>query len=196
MMDDKDIVDVRGASKLLGLHEETVRAMARDGRIPGFKVGRVWRFNRRSLHEWAEAQWKREPLRSVLVVDDDEAVRELARRFIENAGFRVMAAEGGRQALDMMREELPDVVVLDLRMPEMDGPTTLRAIRDGYGDVPVIIITGYPDSDLMVRALDYGPFTLLAKPFDPHQLVASVLVASVRMACNGVGETASIRQEA
>jgi excisionase family DNA binding protein len=180
MMDDRDIVDVRGASELLRLHEETVRCMAREGRIPAFKVGRVWRFSRRSLHEWAQGQWKQEPLNSVLIVDDDEAVRNVARQVMERAGFRVLTAEGGTQALAIMRQDLPNVVLLDLRMPGMDGPTTLKAIRAEHGDVPVIIITGYPDSELVVRALDHGPVTLLAKPLDRRQLIASV-----QAACDG-----------
>ena len=120
----------------------------------------------------------------MLVVDDEEYIRDTIGRIIEEEGFRVMTASGGREALEIMRQDPPDVVLLDLKMPDMDGPTTLKQIRKAHGLIPVIIITGYPESDLMSETLDYCPVTLLAKPLDP-----SLVLRAVRTVLEGSGVT-------
>ncbi len=179
MMHDDDILDSREASKLLRLHEETLRRLTREGKIPAFRVGRRWRYNRRTLDAWARGQ-QQAPARdqkTVLVVDAEEGVRVDVRRIMEAAGFRVAAASGGHEALGMMRQELPDVVLLDLNMPDMDGPATLRAIRTAYEGIPVVIITAYPDSGLMAKALDYAPLLVLAKPVESQRLLSSIRTA-------------------
>jgi excisionase family DNA binding protein len=180
MIHEGEIIDVSTAARLLGLHEETLRRMARNGQIPAFKVGRGWRFNRSTLHEWAEAQRRPETRKRVLVIDDQELDLELIGVAVEEAGFTVVTANSGAKALDIMRQELPDIVLLDLKMPGMDGPTVLSEIRKAYGSIPVILITGYPDSDLVSKALDFGPVTLLAKPVNPQQLASTA-----QMALNG-----------
>ena len=184
MIDDKDIVNARRAAELLGLHEETVRRLARENKIPSFKVGGVWRFNKHSLHQWAESQSVRYPprpnLETVLVVDDEEYIREIVGRIVEEAGYRVMTASGGAEALDMMRREPPDIVLLDLKMPDMDGPTTLKEIREIYRLLPVIVITGYPESELVAEMLSFCPVTLLAKPLEPE-----LVLQTIRTVLNG-----------
>ncbi len=176
MIDESDVVDARKAGELLGLHEVTVRRLARENKIPAFKVGGVWRFNRTSIHLWAESQVSQPNLKTVLIVDDDELVRDSLGRIIERAGYRVVTARGGADALVLMQAELPDLLLLDLKMPDMDGPTTLRHIRESFGFIPVIIVTGYPESDLMTKTLECSPVTLVAKP-----VVASQLLQAVRM---------------
>lgn len=180
MIHEGEIIDVSTAARLLGLHEETLRRMARDSQIPAFKVGRGWRFNRTTLHEWAEAQQRPEARKRVLVIDDEELDLELTGVAIEEAGFTAVAANSGLRALEIMRQNLPDIVLLDLKMPGMDGPTILREIRQAHGNLPVVLVTGYPDSDLVAEALEYGPVTLLRKPVNARQLASAV-----QMALNG-----------
>ncbi len=189
MIGENDVLDARRAGELLGLHEETMRRLAREGKIPAFKVGGVWRFNKSSLHRWAESQSQRQPPRkgrkTVLIVDDDEYVCDSVGRTVEEAGFRVLTASGGSEAVELMRGQVvPDLVLLDLVMPDMDGPTTLKEIRKAHGAIPVIVLTGYPESDLVAETLDYCPVTLVAKPPDP-----AMLVRTVRAVLNGVGTT-------
>ena len=78
------------------------------------------------------------------------------------------------QALPLIRRELPDVVLLDLNMPKMDGPTLLKEIRKMARDLPVIIITAYPDADLMAEALKYWPILVLLKPLEPNRLIEAL----------------------
>ncbi len=73
-----------------------------------------------------------------------------------------------------MERQVPDVLLIDLEMPGMNGAEVLKEIRQNWGPVPVIVHTGYPDSELMRRALESSPFTVLAKPSAEHQLVETV----------------------
>jgi len=111
---------------------------------------------------------------NLLVVDDDPQMREMLRQLLEREGYNVDAAAGGGEALNSMRRQTPDVVLLDLAMPEPDGPATLKEVRKGWGNLPVIVHTGYADSDLVKRALEFSPFTLLVKPCPAAQLLETV----------------------
>ena len=110
----------------------------------------------------------------VLVVDDDGEVREALGRILQDNGFDVATVAGGTEALQRIGHKAPDVVVLDLMMVGLDGPTTLKEIRKNLGPIPVIVHTGYPDGDLMQRALESSPFSLLAKPCSPKRFVETV----------------------
>lgn len=177
MNGEKETLTIREAAAFLGAHPQTVRKLARRGGIPAFKVGQDWRFRKDALERWVDTHHARSRKPRVLVVDDEGAMREVTRRVLESEGYDVATAADGAEALNRMLGEAPSVVLLDLEMPVMDGPTTLKAIREAHGDVPVIIITGYPDSDLMSRSLEYGPLLVLAKPFRKQQLLEGILTA-------------------
>ena len=182
MDSERDILDARQAADLLQIHEETLRRLAREGKIPAFKVGGVWRFKRSFLHAWADQnQIVERPEIKVLVIDDDESVLRIVGQTIEAAGWKPLLASSGTEALELMAGDTPDAILLDLKMPDMDGPTTLKNIRDIYGDIAVIILTAYPESDLMARALEYGPITLLSKPIE-----MTLLVKTIASAINGI----------
>ncbi|MFQ5739177.1 MAG: response regulator [Acidobacteriota bacterium] len=176
MVEIEDVLDAREAANYLRINEQTVRRLARDSEIPAFKVGGSWRFKRSSLDRWSDLQERRPKAkqRSVLVIDDEEVVRGVLKATLEGKGFQVTAVAGGADVIPLLAERKPDVVFLDLKMPRMDGPTVLKKIRDGWGAVPVIVLTGYPDSDLMHRALEHSPITLLAKPSSPGQILQAV----------------------
>jgi PAS domain S-box-containing protein len=125
----------------------------------------------------------------VLVVDDDGEVRESLRRVLTDDGFDVATVAGGSEALQRIGQKTPDLVVLDLMMVGLDGPSTLKEIRKNLGPIPVIVHTGYPDGDLMQRALESSPFILLAKPCPPKQFVETV-----RRICHDNQPLASYRQ--
>ncbi|NWG87195.1 MAG: response regulator [Hydrogenophilaceae bacterium] len=109
---------------------------------------------------------------SLLVVDDEEANRLLISRRLEQAGYVVTTAENGRQALDMMRFERFDLVLLDLYMPEMDGLATLDAIKSDpkLSDVPVIMLTAAKTREMVAHSLSLGAADYLIKPINPIDL--------------------------
>jgi PAS domain S-box-containing protein len=111
---------------------------------------------------------------NLLLVDDDPAVREILSRVLERAEFAVATAEDGQSALQQIRRQVPDVVLMDLEMPGLDGPATLQEIRKHWRSLPVILHTGHVNGPLLNRALEWSPFTVLAKPCPMDQLVQTV----------------------
>ncbi len=142
--------------------------------MPAFKMGREWRFRRTTLDSWIESRQMGGAPSRVLVVDDEAAILRLVAAVLKQAGFDVVTAASGAAALDLAAQSLPDVIMLDLKMPDMDGPETLRRLRERGDDTPVIILSGYPDSELMHRALQFSPLMVLAKPAESGQLVEAV----------------------
>jgi PAS domain S-box-containing protein len=110
----------------------------------------------------------------VIIVDDDYGIRDTLRLVLEDQDFKVTTAEKGSDALQLMRQKTPDIVVLDLMMDGMDGPSTLKEIRRNWGVIPVIVYTGYPDGYLMRQAMQSSPFTLLAKSCPPKQFIETI----------------------
>ncbi len=112
----------------------------------------------------------------VLVVDDDRVNRMLLTRSLEREGHRVRCAENGLEALELLREEPCDVVLLDIVMPELDGVSLLERIKGDpvLHDVRVIMISGVDETDSVVRCIEIGADDYLPKPFDPILLRARI----------------------
>jgi two-component system, OmpR family, alkaline phosphatase synthesis response regulator PhoP len=110
---------------------------------------------------------------TILVVDDEKNIVQLARLYLSNEGFRVEEANDGRQALDKARSLNPDLIVLDLMMPEMDGFTVCKEIRK-TSNVPIIMLTARNEDVDKIVGLEVGADDYLTKPFNPRELVARV----------------------
>lgn len=114
---------------------------------------------------------------TVLVVDDERDVRTVARLMLKRAGYDVVEASNGREAVDAVAagSDRIDVVLLDVMMPEMDGHTALPAMREHVADLPVVFFSGYGRSEVAVHLEGDGPYTsFLGKPFDKKALVAEI----------------------
>ncbi len=109
----------------------------------------------------------------ILVVDDEPKIVKLARDYLEQGAFRVTSAGAGAPALEIARREHPDLIVLDLRLPDMDGLDVCRAIRR-ESDVPVLMLTARADEFDRLLGLELGADDYLTKPFSPRELVARV----------------------
>lgn len=120
----------------------------------------------------------------VLVVDDDDDIRTVLQMTLEHAGFQVLTAKDGAQAVEMARAELPDAVLLDVMMPRMDGLEALRAIRADArtGPIPVLLVTARTQTPDAVEGLDLGADDYITKPFDNDEVVARVQAAVRRAA--------------
>ena len=113
----------------------------------------------------------------VLAVDDETVVRSAIIRVMESLGLPVKEAQDGNQALEMMAGEPFDIVLLDIKMPGIDGIETIRRIRNGYPETVVIMITGYPSIQSAVESIKLGAMNYLVKPFRADELENLVLKA-------------------
>ena len=115
--------------------------------------------------------------RKILVVDDEPRMIKFIRLNLEHDGFEVYEATSGPQALEKMRDRLPDLILLDVMMPDLDGFETLRLVRE-ISIVPVIMLTAKGEEDDRVRGLELGADDYVTKPFSPRELVSRVRAAT------------------
>ncbi len=111
--------------------------------------------------------------RRILVVDDEERMVRFIRLNLEHGGFQVIEAFRGAQAIDKLRSGLPDLILLDVMLPDIDGFEVLRMIRE-ISSVPVIMLTAKGEEDDRVRGLELGADDYITKPFSPRELVSRV----------------------
>jgi len=117
---------------------------------------------------------------NLLVVDDEERFLSTTKILLEKRGFRTRTAPGGREALQALAEHFVDVVVLDVKMPGMDGVETLRRIKRDYPLVEVIMLTGHASVESAVEGLKLGAFDYVMKPCDVPELVDKINDAFTR----------------
>jgi DNA-binding NtrC family response regulator len=116
----------------------------------------------------------------VMIVDDEKVIRDSFSRVLLKEGYRVETAESGRLALERIAEEPPDVLLLDLKMPGLDGMEILRELKEQVPDVVSIMITGYPTIESAVKAVKMGAYDYLTKPCSPEEIRIAVARAAER----------------
>ncbi len=113
-------------------------------------------------------------IESILVVDDEEAIREVVSTMLESRGYRCTAVSNGRAAQEVVRKETPDLVLSDMIMPEMDGIKLLSWMREHDPEVPVIMVTAIHDISTALEAIRRGAYDYILKPFEKDQLYLGV----------------------
>lgn len=129
---------------------------------------------------------------SILIAEDDDDIRSLLRLYLEGEGYRVLEASDGATALHLAREEAPDMAVLDVMMPEMNGFELTRALRK-YSDIPILILSAKSQDNDKILGLNLGADDYIAKPFNPVEIVARVK-AQLRRASRTTGNTLTVRE--
>ncbi len=112
-------------------------------------------------------------MKTILVVDDEPRIVQIARDYLEHAGFSVLTAHDGRSALAATRSSRPDLVILDLGLPEVDGLDVTRAVRKD-SNVPIIMLTARTEEADKLVGLELGADDYMTKPFSPKELIARV----------------------
>lgn len=187
-MIDETFLTTEEVLEYLQVNLRTVYRLIKAGRIPAVRVGRQWRFRKTDLDVWLDSQRRgghasaapsSTPMRlegvgrRVLIVDDEESIRELLTKTLELAEYETQAVSDGRAGLDLLRREHWDLLIADLRMPEMDGLSLIREARRLHPRLPVIIVTGYSSESSAIQAVNLGVVGYLVKPFRiPHVLSA------------------------
>ena len=110
-------------------------------------------------------------MKKILVIDDEPIVRTSCIRSLSPEGYEVKSASSGKEALELLENEPFNLVLLDLKMPDMDGIEVLKKIKDTWPDTKVVMITGYSTVETAVKTLKLGAFSYLEKPFTPDTLL-------------------------
>jgi excisionase family DNA binding protein len=177
--DGADWLTLGQAAKYLGVAQSTIRKWSDQGRLPAFYTpGGHRRYRRRDLDAFVSgsgsspgSRMRGTPL--VLIVDDDPRIREFVRVNLEMDGYVVREAANAEEGLAALEEEPPDLILLDVMMPGVDGWEMLRRMqeRHGMGSIPVVMFSGQAESsdeDAVAR----GAQGFLGKPFNPQDLIA------------------------
>jgi excisionase family DNA binding protein len=165
------------AAKYLGVAQSTIRKWSDQGRVPAFYTpGGHRRYRRADLDNFLNRSGpggavQQGPL--VLIVDDDPRVREYVRVNLEMEGYGVREAGSAEEGLAVLEEVSPDLILLDVMMPEVDGWEMLRRVqeRHGVGAIPVVMFSGKVDEQNAAEATARGAQGFVGKPFDPQQLI-------------------------
>jgi len=175
---DLDWLTLGQAASYLGVARSTLRKWTDSGRVPAFKTpGGHRRYRRRDLDSFLERSGQTVepggPL--VLIVDDDDGVRAFVRANLELEGYTVREAASAQEGLALLEEQLPDLILLDVMMPQVDGWEMLRLLheRHGVGSIPVIMFSGQVDEGTLAAATERGASGVLGKGFDPQELIES-----------------------
>jgi excisionase family DNA binding protein len=169
------------AAKYLGMAQSTIRKWSDGGRLPAFYTpGGHRRYRRSDLDQFLErggtyASRRAEGGRLILIVDDDARLREFVRVNLEMEGYSVREASSAEEGLAALDEEPPDLILLDVMMPQVDGWEMLSRVqeRHGVGAIPVIMFSGKVEEDSVKRATSRGAQGFIGKPFNPQQLIDS-----------------------
>jgi excisionase family DNA binding protein len=171
------------AAKHLGVAQSTIRKWSDSGRVPAFYTpGGHRRYRRADLDAFlassggvSQAQRVNGGPRTILIVDDDPRLREFVRVNLEMEGYHVREASSAEEGLAVLEEEPPDLILLDVMMPQVDGWEMLQRMqeRHGVGAFPVIMFSGKVDEKDLQGAQQRGAQGFIGKPFNPQQLIES-----------------------
>ena len=164
------------AAKFLGVAQSTMRKWSDLGRVPAFYTpGGHRRYRRIDLEAFLDRSGPGKPARGplVLVVDDDPQVRELVRVNLEMEGYAVREAANAEEGLVAVDDDAPDLILLDVMMPQVDGWEMLRRVqeRHGIGSIPVVMFSGQLDASSEAKAAARGAQAFVGKPFDLRALI-------------------------
>src|SRR5215813_2403302 len=173
---ENDWLTLGQAAKFLGVAQSTIRKWSDLGRVPAFYTpGGHRRYKRADLEAFLDRSGPGKPARGplVLLVDDDAQVREVVRINLEMEGYAVREAANAEDGLAALEDEAPDVILLDVMMPQVDGWEMLRRVqeRHGIGSIPVVMFSGKLDETARAEAAERGAQGFVGKPFDLRSLI-------------------------
>jgi len=164
-----NLLTVKETAEYLRIPVPTVYYLVQRGQIPAIQIGGRWRIKKASLDRDILRQDKQgQP--TVLVVDDDPDLQELFSAFLKKIGFSRVVVGTAKEAIASLRKQKFDLMFLDLQLPDAPGDQVYKTAKQIDPDLTVIVITGYPDSEMLDRILQISPVTVLKKPLKIEQL--------------------------
>ena len=170
-----NLLTVKETAKYLRIPLPTVYYLVQRGQLPAIQIGGRWRIKKNALDKDILKEEKSgQP--TVLVVDDDESLQNLFKLFLKKIGFSRVVVGTVKEAIAALEKQKFDLVFLDLKLPDGPADDVYDFVKREQPDCPVIIITGYPDSEMLDRILAKGPITVLKKPLKTEQLQQPVRI--------------------
>jgi excisionase family DNA binding protein len=170
-----ELMTVKETAEYLRIPLPTVYYLVQRGQLPAIQIGGRWRI-KRSLLDRDVLRNEESGQPTVLVVDDDPALQTLFKQFLKKAGFGRIVVGTGAEALSHAEKQSFDLVFLDLKLPDIPGDELYVKLREIHPDIPIVIITGYPDSEILSKILAGGPVTVIKKPIEFEVLNQTVKV--------------------
>jgi excisionase family DNA binding protein len=170
-----NLLTVKETAEYLRIPLPTVYYLVQRGQIPAIQIGGRWRIKKSALDRDILRQDKQgQP--TVLVVDDDPDLQELFKAFLKKIGFSRVVVGTAKDAISSLRKQKFDLMFLDLQLPDAPGDQVYKTAKQIDPDLNVIVITGYPDSEMLDRVLQISPVTVLKKPLKIEQLNQTVKI--------------------
>jgi len=168
-----NLLTVKETAEYLRIPLPTVYYLVQRGMIPAIQIGGRWRIKKSALDRDVLRQDKQgQP--TVLVVDDDPVLQDLFQTFLKKIGFSRVVVGTAKEAIKSLRKQKFDLMFLDLQLPDAPGDQVYKTAKQIDSDLNVIVITGYPESEILDRILQIGPVTVLKKPLKVEQLNQTV----------------------
>jgi excisionase family DNA binding protein len=170
-----NLLTVKETAEYLRIPLPTVYYLVQRGQIPAIQIGGRWRIKKSSLDRDILRQDKQgQP--TVLVVDDDPDLQELFKSFLKKIGLSRVVVGTAKDAISSLRKQKFDLMFLDLQLPDATGDQVYKTAKQIDPDLNVIVITGYPDGEMLDRILQISPVTVLKKPLKIEQLNQTVKI--------------------
>jgi excisionase family DNA binding protein len=170
-----NLLTVKETAKYLRIPLPTVYYLVQRGQLPAIQIGGRWRVKKDSLDKDVLKE-DRSGQPTVLVVDDDESLQNLFKVFLKKIGFSRVVVGTVKEALTALDKQRFDLVFLDLKLPDGPADDVYDAAKEIDPNLPIVVITGYPDSAMLDRILARGPVTVLKKPLKIEQLKQTVRI--------------------
>lgn len=168
-----NLLTVKETAKYLRIPLPTVYYLVQRGQLPAIQIGGRWRIKKNALdRDILKEDKSGQP--TVLVVDDDESLQDLFKLFLKKIGFSRVVVGTVKEAIAAIEKQKFDLVFLDLKLPDGPADDVYDTLKEKQPNCPIIIITGYPDSEMLDRILAKGPITVLKKPLKAEQLQFTV----------------------
>lgn len=164
-----ELLTVKETSAYLRIPLPTVYYLVQRGQLPAIQIGGRWRIKKSSLdRDVLRSDGSGQP--TALVVDDDPALQEIFKTHLRKAGLSRVVVGTAKDALGALAKQKFDLMFLDLNLPDDSGDNVYFEARKKYPDLPIVIITGYPDSEMLNRINSFGPVMVLQKPLKIEHL--------------------------
>lgn len=170
-----NLLTVKETAEYLRIPLPTVYYLVQRGQLPAIQIGGRWRIKKDSLdRDILREEEHGQP--TVLVVDDDLGMQGLFKLFLKKTGFSRMIVGTGKEAIAALKKQKFDLCFLDLVLPDITGDEIYKEAKKIDADLPIVIITGFPDSTMLDNILRYGPVTVLKKPLKVEQLTQTLKI--------------------